>query len=388
MHRKIKISYNSVNNYIAQNDFKGWDPYDGLTTKCGCFKKYYHNRLLFFYLIKFSPLNLRQIFKISKRAFTQPYMILGLSYLAMELYDEAENMLGKVLKDSKYNELGYHCWDGLDMPIQMLGSYKKKGVPNVISTELAGRFIIEYQLKHKKNDHTEILTSIKRYFCEKMLVTYNKHWHFRYYNSTPAENFVFNANANVCALLADLDAYSNNIYNKDLVYDVIYSIIDFQKSDGRWNYAVNLKTNKQKLQVDFHQGFILDSILRVIKAYGSDEKLEKAYSKGLDFYFNKQFLPNGQSIYRYPKKWPVNIHNQVQGIQTFTRATLAGYGEKYLQFAKIIANWTIDNMQDMDGHFYYMKYPLFTNKIPYIRWSDASMAYALSVLLNALKKNK
>jgi len=30
------------------------------------------------------------------------------------------------------------------------------------------------------------------------------------------------------------------------------------------------------------------------------------------------------------------------------------------------------------GHFYYLKYPLFTNKIPYMRWSDQNMLYALA----------
>ena len=36
---------------------------------------------------------------------------------------------------------------------------------------------------------------------------------------------------------------------------------------------------------------------------------------------------------------------------------------------------------------YYLKYPFFTHKIPYIRWSDANMAYALAVYLKAINKN-
>jgi uncharacterized protein YyaL (SSP411 family) len=83
----------------------------------------------------------------------------------------------------------------------------------------------------------------------------------------------------------------------------------------------------------------------------------------------------------------VNIHNQAQGIITFTRAAEAGFGHHYLDFARTIAEWTIRNMQDPDGHFYYHKYRFFTNKIPYIRWSDASMAHALAVYLTAISKN-
>ncbi len=112
---------------------------------------------------------------------------------------------------------------------------------------------------------------------------------------------------------------------------------------------------------------------------GFMEPFLSAYNKGIKFYYEKQFLPNGQGLYRYPRKWPVNIHNQAQGIITFTRASRLD--EKYYDFARTIAEWTIQNMQDEDGHFYFLKYPLFTNKIPYIRWSDAAMAYALSVFL-------
>ena len=86
------------------------------------------------------------------------------------------------------------------------------------------------------------------------------------------------------------------------------------------------------------------------------------------------------------EKWPVNIHNQSQGIITFTKAHEAGYGEKYLEFAEAILNWTLENMQGKDGHFYYLKYPFFTNKIPYMRWSDGNMLYALSHLKGIKKK--
>ena len=41
----------------------------------------------------------------------------------------------------------------------------------------------------------------------------------------------------------------------------------------------------------------------------------------------------------------------------------------------------IENMQDKSGYFYYRKYPLFTNKIPFIRWAQGWMMLALSEVL-------
>jgi hypothetical protein len=48
--------------------------------------------------------------------------------------------------------------------------------------------------------------------------------------------------------------------------------------------------------------------------------------------------------------------------------------------ARKIAGWAIANMQDEKGYFYYQKGRWITNKIPYIRWSQAWMFYALSLL--------
>jgi len=370
---------------LKDDDFKGWDPYDGLTTNISFIHKYYYTRLLFFYFNKFSPLNFRPLFGMKKRVFTQPYTLLGMAHLNRNEMPEAEYFLDIILADSKKEETGYHCWDGLDMPIQMIKSYKHEGSPNVISTELAARFILHFLEKSnkRKGELLEVLKSVEAYFREKMLIEFEGHKHFKYYDITPEELFVFNSNANICAFLADLDSYQGTENNKELVIEIIQSIASYQTNEGYWNYNVNLKTGNPKKQVDFHQGFILDDLLRIMEAYNCIEELTASYKKGLSFYRKNQFNEDGSSYYRIPKKWPVNIHNQSQGIITFTKAHEAGYGEKYLEFAEIIMKWTLENMKGKDGHFYYLKYPVITNKIPYMRWSDANMLYALSVFMRS-----
>jgi len=52
-----------------------------------------------------------------------------------------------------------------------------------------------------------------------------------------------------------------------------------------------------------------------------------------------------------------------------------------LALSEKIAKWTIENMQDEIGYFYYQKWPFLTNKIPYMRWGQAWMMYALATLL-------
>jgi hypothetical protein len=50
-----------------------------------------------------------------------------------------------------------------------------------------------------------------------------------------------------------------------------------------------------------------------------------------------------------------------------------------------VARWTLTNMQDRSGYFYYRKYPLITNKTPTFHWGQATMFAALAVLLQYLE---
>ena len=154
-------------------------------------------------------------------------------------------------------------------------------------------------------------------------------------------------------------------------------VVSKQHSDGHWNYSINPMTKEERVQVDFHQGFILDSLLDYFKKT-DDYSILKSIKKGINFYKFIQFSPEGVSKWRYPKEYPIEIHNQAQGIITFSK--LNEFLPDSLDFANIVAKWTIKNMQDKEGYFYYQKYPLIINKIPYMRWNQAWMLLALTTL--------
>jgi len=114
--------------------------------------------------------------------------------------------------------------------------------------------------------------------------------------------------------------------------------------------------------------------------------VSRALVKGLEYYRENQFFDNGQSLWRIPKKWPVDIHNQSQGIITFSG--LCCETDQHLKFAHKIAEWTIQNMQDPKGYFYYRKFSWYINKIPYMRWSQAWMLLALVTLKGKLSERQ
>ena len=63
-----------------------------------------------------------------------------------------------------------------------------------------------------------------------------------------------------------------------------------------------------------------------------------------------------------------------------TLSKLKKYAE-HKELADKVVNWTITNMQDSEGYFYYQLKQFFSSHIPYMRWSNAFMFNALSYYL-------
>ena len=109
-----------------------------------------------------------------------------------------------------------------------------------------------------------------------------------------------------------------------------------------------------------------------------DISFSDSIEKGFDFYLSNFFLPDGTPKYYHNKTYPVDIHSPAQLIVSLCRS---GKLVEHRELAEKVLNWTIRNMQDPSGYFYYQKHKLFTNKISYMRWSNAFMFNALSLYL-------
>lgn len=374
--------------HLTETNFTGFDPYDGLNTRIRLLHRNQALRLLAVYVNKFSPLNLRTVLKVTP---SRQLMTLCTAANAIMLLDDLVDpgqrkalfdeiwqvMVNTSLKD-KY---GHHCWDAHGFPIQMRGRYTHGDVASVVGNQIFGEFLINY---HKMTgdplareyalDLRDLFMS--RFYCEKEGAAF-----FRYKSEHPDTHFTLNASTRAARYLMQLSELTGNHDLDNEIRKVIELVVRLQKEDGRWNYTHHFDSGRQKKQVDYHQGFILDDLLLYMETYGRDNGVLQAYEKGLRFYRNKQFLVNGQGRYRYPRTWPANIHNQAQGIVTFANASTLD--PAHLDFATVIADWTVRNMYDTENnYFYYLKYPFFKNKIRYARWSDANMLQAMATLVH------
>ena len=71
-------------------------------------------------------------------------------------------------------------------------------------------------------------------------------------------------------------------------------------------------------------------------------------------------------------------------INTINSAKYVSEEQKEVMIAVKLKEQNIDNMQDQNGFFYHQKWPFLTNKIPYLRWGQAWMMFALSSLMEEI----
>ncbi|MDP4185066.1 MAG: delta-aminolevulinic acid dehydratase, partial [Bacteroidota bacterium] len=100
--------------------------------------------------------------------------------------------------------------------------------------------------------------------------------------------------------------------------------------------------------------------------------------KGLNYYLTNFFTTEGNSKYYNDKIWPIDVHAPAQLIVTLSKLNQL---EKYTELMDKVLSQTFEHLSNGVGYFYYQRSKYFTNKIPYMRWSQAWMFYALSEYL-------
>lgn len=389
----FKKSLTQLEVYVRERDYSGYDPYDALNSNI--FGKYNNKwiRIAVTQLFVRSPLNLRAFFKTPKGKNPKSIGIFLQAYCKvyeMSLLDKSNliNLLEKLanwlIKKSSHEYSGY-CW-GYNFDWQSANHYLKKGEPTVVNTSFISNAFLDLYDKTENEEYLKIARSSCDFILKELNIIERPEG--ACFSYTPFDkNLCHNANL----LGAELLSRVYSITDEETLLEYAKKAFDFtlyhQNPDGSWDYSIDPQTGKGRKQIDFHQGFVLDSIFSFIKyTQPPDDKYMKSLLKGAEFYKKEQFFPDGRCKYRWPRVYPINIHNQAQGIITFSK--LRDIAPEYLEFAKKIALWTIKNMQDENGYFYYQKHRFYINKIPYMRWGQAWMMLALSTLLEAIKERE
>jgi hypothetical protein len=369
--------------WAERTGFAGYDPYDGLNTRMGALRATRQSRLVLVYLNKFSPVNLRPALAIRPHATPAGVAVASRALLRHDpdrFRARAEDSLAFILAKSLRKGYGRHCWNGIDFPIQMGREYQTPDVPGVIGTAACAGLVLEcWRAWPERDDLREVLLSVRRFLLEVLLQEHEGATFFRYKPISPRHSCTYNASAVAAGLVARINALCGEPEGEDAVAACFRYILQRQQAEGYWNYSIDLRTGVEKKQVDFHQGYVLEQLMGYLDDAGPNAAIERSCALGLRFYREQQFTPEGRALYRWPRAWPASISNQAQGIVTFSLAARFDAGHR--AFARTVAEWTVRNMMDRTGWFYYLKYPFLTYRIPYFRWSQATMIEALQVYL-------
>ena len=398
---KIEKSLSKLIEYCEKEEYKGYDPYDTLNSPILYRLPGNYSKFVILQLQKRNPINIRGMLGIGKEYVHKGMALFLKSYSTLyQLVDTGklddfaiEISTSQLLAKANYfynwllsnSTEGYDglCW-AVTFPIARKNSIRPKIDPSSVLACFVAEAMFEY---YKINPSKEIIDKLEQIarFIEINIPFIETDKGICYSYTTRKQDIVFNANMHVAQFFSQFYALTNNIKYFELAKKCVEFTISYQEEDGKWAYSINASGIK-KYQSDFHQGFIIDSLSEYIRLTGDNDRNKKiALDKAVSFYKTKIFRTNGSSYWRFPQKWPIDIHNQSQGIITFTNQNSENVD--YLKFASKITQWTIENMQDKKGYFYYQKWPIITNKIPYIRWSQAWMMLALTTILNEIKRD-
>jgi hypothetical protein len=386
----FKDGFEKLRDYIEKENFRGYDPYDTLNSQFP-FSKFGHTfSILALQFQKRNPLNIRRLLAINKETNNMGLGLMLRAYCQLQKnfpeinYQSQISLLFKLLSEGISKKSKHACW-GYNFDWPTSSKFIAKDTPNAVVTAFAASGIFEYYSLHHDRKAADLIASASEFVLNDLKATeFPEGICFSY---TPLEtDCCYNASLLATLILAQQYSVFPDKKLLEKINPAVNFVVSKQHGDGKWNYSLDKSSGKEREQVDFHQGFILDCLGEIVSLTGQkSETVDQAIVKGLEFYYSEQFLTNGRSLWRLPREFPVDIHNQSQGIITFLK--FAFVKKEYADFAQTIAGWTMKNMQHESGYFFYRNYPLYKIRISYMRWAQANMFYALSQLMIHLRKH-
>lgn len=386
----IEQAFNKLENYVIKENFMGYDPYDTLNSWIPFKIIGKWPSAIATQIQKRNPINIRPLLGIKKEINPKAYGLFLQAYSLLYQKTREEKYLSKAnffynWLSSNYSEnYSGKCW-GYNFPWSNPEKYMDAYVPSAVVTGFVAKGVHEYYLITKNEEAIKLLESACRFLDNDLEKLYHESGISISY--TPVQKDIcYNSSLLAAEVFAITYSLNNDIRLKNLAIRAVDFVIDKQHKNGKWNYSLNLDQTKEDEQIDFHQGYVLESIFEIMSHLKiTDKKWNRSIEKGLSFYIDNQFHHSGRSYWRLPRKFPVEIHNQSQGIITLLK--LKDFNAQAYDFAYTIADWTIKNMQANVGHFFYQKFLTYTHKISYMRWSNAWMFLALTQLIKNNNEN-
>lgn len=383
MRRDLEKVYERLYAYCERESFAGYDPFDGLNSRIfqATPLKYFRlPRLAWLQLFKRSPWNPRPLFLVEKGVNPKALALFALAELSRsratgdDVHAENAKRLIGLLLGSKITGGGAMAAFGYNFDWQSRVFFAPRGTPAIVPTAFAQQALIEAFEVFGDRSYLDTAAEICSFIVSRLNrpVETDQEVCFSY---TPLDNTqVYNASLLAGECLARVGEINKDNKLIEIAGKTARFVIRRQREDGAWSYGEN---NVQGWVDNFHTAYVLLSLDRIAKRVPEiREEAEIAIEKGKRYWFDNFFLDDGTPKYYDKSTYPVDIHSAAAAVVALCELNEISLAEK-------VARWTTDNMLDADGVFYYQQRKGGVVKIPYMRWGQAWMAYALARLIEA-----
>jgi len=382
MKNKLENSIRKVERWVEENQYIGYEPFDGLLSflRPLTFGNLFLDRILL-QIVRQSPFNLRPLLGIKPQESTigRGYMAWG--YLTMykitgikRYADKAEACLTWLMKN-KSPGYSHYSW-GKHFDFASRGGIYRKFEPIIVWTGLIGQaFLDAYEVLEDKK-YLEVAVSICDWIMELPREQTDSGVCLSYLAFQ--QSSIHNSNMLGAVMLARTSKRIGGSRYLETARESMKYSCTRQLPNGSWYYG---ESPENHWIDNFHSGYNLDSLKSYIECTGDTEFAENM-KRGLHFYKRHFFEENGRPKYYQNRTYPVDSQCASQSIQTL--ANFSDHDDSSLELSLKVARWTIDNMQDPKGYFYYRQYPLVKAKTPMLHWGQATTYKALSVLLSKI----
>lgn len=375
MKTPVENSCLALYSWLQEQDFRGHDPHDLLESPLipSLIQRSSFARLVLLQAGRRSPIDMHSLMQVPKRfnAKGGALILQGLLRAKARVdpaWQEQVDDLRSRLEDSAIRTKHGVGW-GYPFDWQSRTHFVPKRTPTIVTTSFVAEALLSLY-EESPNEHLMLLlTQAADYILKDVSVTRTTDGiSFGY--SEGDKQVVFNASLLGAAYLARLGAIIGEDEYMNRAGEAARFVVKYQSSNGSWRYGLG---STQQWTDSFHTGYVLLSLKQLSAALSTtdyDHAIERGYSHYRAVFFREDGLPR----YFANADFPIDAHAAAHAI-----LTLDSFGDR--AEAVRIARWMFRNMQNADGSFMYQTHLRHTNRIAYIRWSNAWMFLALSTLI-------
>lgn len=365
--------------WVEKRGYKGYDPGDGLTSwlRPLTFGNLFAERVLQQSVWK-SPWNIRPLVGVKPLDSTKGRGFMAWGYLLefkrtgdTALRDKAMACLDWLManKTPKYPQ---YCW-GNHFDFSSRGGRIPAHEPTIVWSGLIGQAFLEGFEQTGEEKYLRVAESIGEWILKLPRERTPNGVCLSYHGCF--QSSIHNSNLLGAAVLARAGKHIGRAEFLEVARESVRYACHHQLADGAWWYG---EEEKYHWIDNFHTGYNLDSIKRYREATG-DNSFDQNIRQGYDYFVKTFFELSGCPRYYHNQTFPVDIQCASQAIDTL--AFFADEHPEGLHLAAKVAEWTMNNLQDPSGYFYYRKYPMIISRTPYFHWGQATMFKALTHLL-------